>query len=384
MISRSPFFSYYYYCCFICLSLALVVHLITTDALVLPPALVHTAVGAIAGSTGAIAAYPIDFVKSQLQTEEGRHKYKGGFDAAVDIVRTSPNGPFALYKGLWINVIGIAPEKTIKLSANSMMRGIVMSHFGYMPIAGEMAAGGFAGMMKVLVTNPLEVVKLKLQTSQMSVKDVFAQIQGVPDLYQGVGACIARDVIFSAILFPLYAHLKVALLAAAMTVMVVPGESAVFWANLLAGSFAAGPAALLSTPADVVKTRLQQAQNCVVQVETYPDSAIEQTFLASIQADNNEKTIQQQQQQQQQQQPVNVQVVSPSGQLAVQACISLSDVSFLGVLDDLVQTEGPAVLFSGWLERVVRSVPQFGVTLAMFDLLNTYAIEQGWLLEVAN
>jgi len=33
---------------------------------------------------------------------------------------------------------------------------------------------------------------------------------------------------------------------------------------------------------------------------------------------------------------------------------------------------------------VVRSVPQFGVTLAMFDLLNTYAIEQGWLLEVAN
>ena len=224
--------------------------------LVPPPSLIHTAVGAIAGSTGAIAVYPIDFVKSQLQTEEGRRKYKGGFDAAKDIIQTSPHGPFALYKGLMVNVIGIAPEKTIKLSTNSIIRGALMGHFGYLPLAGEVAAGGFAGFTQVVVTNPLEVIKIKLQTSQMSFKDVMSQLQGVSDLYQGAGACIARDVMFSAVLFPLYAHLKVSLVAVLMGV--APGESATFWANFLAGSFAAAPAALISTPADVVKTRLRK------------------------------------------------------------------------------------------------------------------------------
>lgn len=224
--------------------------------LVPPPAVVHTAVGAIAGSAGAIAAYPIDFVKSQLQTEEGRRKYKGGFDAAKDIIKTSPHGPFALYKGLMVNVVGIAPEKTIKLSTNSIIRGALMGHLGYLPLVGEVAAGGFAGFTQVVVTNPLEVIKLKLQTSQMSLTDVISQLQGVADLYQGAGACIARDVMFSAVLFPLYAHLKVSLVTALMGV--APGESATFWANMLAGSFAAAPAAFISTPADVVKTRLRK------------------------------------------------------------------------------------------------------------------------------
>ena len=208
--------------------------------LVPPPALVHTAVGAIAGSTGAVAAYPIDFVKSQLQTEEGRRKYKGGFDAARDIVATS--GPLALYRGLMVNVVGIAPEKTIKLSANSIVRGAILGHFGYLSIAGEVVAGGCAGLSQVLVTNPLEVVKLKLQTSQMSVKDVLSQLQSITDLYQGAGACIARDVVFSAVLFPMYAHVKVALAAGLLGVGMESG-TVDFLANLLAGSFAAAPAA---------------------------------------------------------------------------------------------------------------------------------------------
>ena len=30
--------------------------------------------------------------------------------------------------------------------------------------------------------------------------------------------------------------------------------------------------------------------------------------------------------------------------------------------------EGPGVLFSGGFERVLRSAPQFGVTLALYDV----------------
>lgn len=329
-------------------------------ALVPPPALVHTAVGAIAGSTGAIAAYPIDFVKSQLQTDYGREKYKGGWDAAKDIIATS--GPLALYKGLMVNVVGIAPEKTIKLGANSLMRGIVMGHFGYLPLAGEVFAGGFAGCTQVLVTNPLEVVKLKLQTSQMTIKDVMSQLQGLADLYQGAEACVARDAVFSAVLFPTYAHLKVALAASLVGGMGVSAESASFWANLFAGSFAAAPAALISTPADVVKTRLQQARTV--------DEESEEAILLGASLDDNYHRGNTQ-----------VQLVSPDQLSLVPE--EKQGTSFFSVMSTIAEEEGPEVLFSGWFERVVRSAPQFGVTLAMFDLLSTYAVNHGWLLEQA-
>ena len=75
---------------------------ILADALMLPPAVVHTACGFVAGSAGAIAAYPIDFVKSQLQTEAGRAKYSGGLEAALDIVKE--DGPLALYRGVPVQV----------------------------------------------------------------------------------------------------------------------------------------------------------------------------------------------------------------------------------------------------------------------------------------
>ena len=51
--------------------------------------------------------------------------------------------------------MGVAPEKTIKLSVNEAARNAITAHLGYLPIAGEAVAGGFAGMMQVTVTNPV-------------------------------------------------------------------------------------------------------------------------------------------------------------------------------------------------------------------------------------
>jgi len=287
----------------------------TSSAMLLPTALVHTFIGAIAGSAGAFAVYPIDYVKSQLQTEAGRAKWKsGGIEAALDICKTT--GPMSLYRGVLVNLVGVSLEKTIKLSANNMFRVAIRNQFGSLPLAGEVLAGGLAGMTQVIVTNPLEVVKVKMQTSDKSLTEVMDQMKGLGDLYQGAGACVARDSIFSAVLFPVYAHAKVAVTLALV------GQPA-FLADVIAGSLAAAPAAILATPADVIKTRIQAQSNRLSAVE-------------------------------------------PG--------------SFLEVASKVITEEGPAVLFSGGLERVVRSAPQFGVTLSLFDVLNTVAIDHGWLL----
>ena len=67
--------------------------------------------------------------------------------------------------------------------------------------------------------------------------------------FQGARACLLRDIPFSAIYFPVYAHVKPRL--ADDTGYNSP------LSLLLAGAIAGMPAASLVTPADVIKTRLQ-------------------------------------------------------------------------------------------------------------------------------
>lgn len=74
---------------------------------------------------------------------------------------------------------------------------------------------------------------------------------GLVGLYKGASACLLRDVPFSAIYFPTYSHLKKDFF----------GESSTKKLGVLqlltAGAIAGMPAAYLTTPCDVIKTRLQ-------------------------------------------------------------------------------------------------------------------------------
>ena len=294
----------------------------SSDAFAVPSAVVHTAIGAFSGALGALSAYPFDMVKSQLQTDYGRAKYgTSGIAAATDIFQTS--GPVGFYRGSLVNVVGIIPEKSIKLGMNDFFRMCFIDQSGCLPLAGEVLAGGLSGLCQVVATNPLEVVKVRIQTSDRSTKpsiiDVLRNVGGVTGLYKGAGACAARDVLFSALLFPTFAHAKVAvpIFLASMFGGVAPSQ---FWCGLLAGSLAAAPAAFLATPADTVKTRQQQARDPASEVQ---------------------------------------------------------DMNALEMARHIIETEGAEVLFSGSFERVVRSIPQFGVTLSFFDVLSTKAIEMG-------
>ena len=299
----------------------------SASGVVLPPVAVNTAIGGIAGGLGALAVYPLDFIKTQLQSNEGAAQYEDGPDAFVSILRR--DGPLALYKGVGTQIAGVAPEKTIKLLVNDAVRGAIRGSLGFIPLAGEVAAGFAAGTCQVLVTNPLEVVKVRLQTSGDDLPTVLAEV-GAAGLFIGAGACVARDATFSAILFPAYAHLK-PLVADGLGVVGAPGLA-------LAGLLAAAPAAAFTTPADVVKT-IQQASR-------------EQAAGGG----GGRRAIT---------------MASPPAAAA--------DASAREVVAELVQAEGLGGLYRGALERVLRSAPQFAITLSAFDMLRQAAVDQGLL-----
>nr|XP_056713284.1 electrogenic aspartate/glutamate antiporter SLC25A13, mitochondrial [Euleptes europaea] len=274
------------------------------------------ALGSIAGAVGATAVYPIDLVKTRMQNQRstgsfvGELMYKNSFDCAKKVLRYE--GFFGLYRGLLPQLLGVAPEKAIKLTVNDFVRDKFMNKDASVPFSAEILAGACAGASQVIFTNPLEIVKIRLQVAgeittgpRVSALTVLRDL-GFFGLYKGAKACFLRDIPFSAIYFPCYAHMKSAF--ASEDGRVSPGYL------LLAGAIAGMPAASLVTPADVIKTRLQ--------------------------------------------------VAARAGQT-----------TYNGVIDcfgKILQEEGPRAFWKGAGARVFRSSPQFGVTLVTYELLQRW------------
>ncbi|KAI9726574.1 MAG: mitochondrial aspartate-glutamate transporter agc1 [Chrysothrix sp. TS-e1954] len=243
----------------------------------------HFALGSIAGAFGAFMVYPIDLVKTRMQNQRsqrvGERLYANSIDCARKVIKNE--GPRGLYSGVLPQLVGVAPEKAIKLT---------------------------------IFTNPLEIVKIRLQVQGEVAKSSGAPRRsamwivrnlGLMGLYKGASACLLRDMPFSAIYFPSYNHLKRDFFGES------PQKKLGIVQLLTAGAIAGMPAAYLTTPCDVIKTRLQ--------VETRKGEQAYTTLRHCA------KTIYQQ--------------------------------------------EGIRAFFKGGPARVLRSSPQFGFTLAGYEVL---------------
>ncbi|XP_061934517.1 calcium-binding mitochondrial carrier protein Aralar1 isoform X4 [Apis cerana] len=214
--------------------------------------------GSIGGAVGATAVYPIDLVKTRMQNQRtgslvGELMYRNSFDCFQKVIRHE--GFFGLYRGLLPQLMGVAPEKAIKLTVNDFVRDKFMDKKGNLPLYGEIISGACAGGSQVIFTNPLEIVKIRLQVageiaggSKVRAWTVVKDL-GLFGLYKGARACFLRDIPFSAIYFPVYAHTKARLAD--------EGGYNNPLSLLVSGAIAGIPAAALVTPADVIKTRLQ-------------------------------------------------------------------------------------------------------------------------------
>jgi len=173
-----------------------------------------------------------------------------------------------MYRGSAVNIVLITPEKAIKLAANDFFRHHLRTPGGGLPLGREMAAGGLAGLCQIIITTPMELLKIQLQDAgrvvskqggtavprqtALGITVELLRTKGILGLYKGVGATAFRDVSFSIVYFPLFAHLN----ALGPRKKDGSGE-AVFWCSFLAGIGAGATSAFAVNPFDVVKTRLQ-------------------------------------------------------------------------------------------------------------------------------
>ncbi|KAG7268111.1 hypothetical protein CRUP_005470 [Coryphaenoides rupestris] len=227
--------------------------------------------GGIAGLIGVTCVFPIDLAKTRLQNQQnGSRLYTSMSDCLIKTIRSE--GYFGMYRAHTSDACG--PTRVLSNSGRGsfICRAAVRTK---LTLLKEMLAGCGAGTCQVVITTPMEMLKIQLQdagriaaqrklmpelvapgsvepkssTAMQLTRELFRE-KGIAGLYKGLGATLLRDVPFSVIYFPLFANLN------QLGKRGVDGP-APFYVSFVSGCVAGSTAAVAVNPVDVIKTRLQ-------------------------------------------------------------------------------------------------------------------------------
>jgi solute carrier family 25 aspartate/glutamate transporter 12/13 len=113
----------------------------------------HFLLGSLAGAFGAFMVYPIDLVKTRMQNQRGANPGQRLYNNSIDCFRKviANEGFKGLYSGVLPQLVGVAPEKAIKLTVNDLVRNTFMDKkTGKIWVGHEILAGGSAGACQVV------------------------------------------------------------------------------------------------------------------------------------------------------------------------------------------------------------------------------------------
>ena len=192
--------------------------------------------GGCAGLAVDVALFPLDTVKTRLQSPMGFWK-AGGFRG--------------IYRGLLSAAVGSAPGASLFFSTYQKTKEILLVKGAKESSGHHMLAASMGEIMACLVRVPTENVKQKLQaglfdTTGTAIRNMMKKPSS---FYAGYATTIFREIPFSLIQFPLWEWLKSCWISHDDAPLSAIKSS-------LAGSLSGGIAAATTTPLDVVKTRI--------------------------------------------------------------------------------------------------------------------------------
>ncbi|KAL0574110.1 S-adenosylmethionine transporter [Marasmius crinis-equi] len=208
--------------------------------------------GGAAGTAVDLLFFPIDTIKTRLQSSQGFVR-AGGFKG--------------IYKGVGSVVVGSAPGAAVFFTTydtlkHSLPSTLLSTNPNVAAPLTHMIAASVGEVAACLVRVPTEVIKTRAQTgrfgtnhqSSLSAFRLTVAHEGLSGLYRGFGITVMREIPFTSLQFPLYEFLKVRL----GDYLNRPIDQPRLYAHeaAICGSIAGGFAAALTTPLDVLKTRV--------------------------------------------------------------------------------------------------------------------------------
>ncbi|KDN38388.1 mitochondrial carrier [Tilletiaria anomala UBC 951] len=232
----------------------------------------HLIAGGIAGFAEACTCHPLDTIKVRMQlsrrTRASGQIPRGFFATGASIVKRET--PLGLYKGLGAVITGIVPKMACRFLSFEQYKGFLADkNTGITSPQNIFLAGLGAGATEaVVVVNPMEVVKIRLQAQYHSLADpleipryrnaahalyTIVKEEGVSTLYRGVALTAARQATNQAANFTAYQQLK-AWAQKNQGITELPN-----WQTMMIGLISGALGPFTNAPIDTIKTRIQKA-----------------------------------------------------------------------------------------------------------------------------
>ncbi|XP_019322471.2 mitoferrin-1 isoform X1 [Panthera pardus] len=220
----------------------------------------HMTAGAMAGILEHSVMYPVDSVKTRMQSlnPDPKAQYTSVYGALKKIIRTE--GFWRPLRGLNVMVMGAGPAHAMYFACYENMKRTLNAAFHHQ--GNSHLANGIAGSMATLlhdaVMNPAEVVKQRMQMynsphrSALSCVWTVWRTEGVGAFYRSYTTQLTMNIPFQSIHFITYEFLQE---------QVNPHRGYNPQSHIISGGLAGALAAAATTPLDVCKTLLNTQEN---------------------------------------------------------------------------------------------------------------------------
>uniref|UniRef100_A0A3Q1FHN6 Mitochondrial S-adenosylmethionine carrier protein n=1 Tax=Acanthochromis polyacanthus TaxID=80966 RepID=A0A3Q1FHN6_9TELE len=186
--------------------------------------------GGCAGMCVDLTLFPLDTIKTRLQSQQGFYK-AGGFRGIYAGVPSAAVGSFPNAAAFFV---------TYDCTKSLLSAGGVLAAPHVAPVT-HMLAASLGEIVACLIRVPTEVVKQRTQASPSSTT------------YNMLLATLREEIPFSLVQFPLWEYLK-------SLWSWRQGHTLYSWQAAVCGAFAGAVAAFVTTPLDVAKTRIMLAK----------------------------------------------------------------------------------------------------------------------------
>ncbi|XP_030632874.1 mitochondrial S-adenosylmethionine carrier protein [Chanos chanos] len=199
--------------------------------------------GGCAGMCVDLTLFPLDTIKTRLQSQQGFYK-AGGFRGIYAGVPSAAIGSFPNAAAFFVTYD----------TTKTLLRDYASTRMA--PVT-HMLAASLGEIGACLIRVPTEVVKQRTQASPSltTYQVLLATLreEGLRGLYRGYSSTVLREIPFSLVQFPLWEYLK-------SLWSWKQGHTLYSWQAAVCGAFAGGVAAFITTPLDVAKTRIMLAK----------------------------------------------------------------------------------------------------------------------------
>ncbi|KAH9786155.1 mitochondrial substrate carrier family protein [Citrus sinensis] len=216
----------------------------------------HFGTSGLAVAVATAVTHPLDVLKVRLQMQFVGQKGPLNGMGRLFLQILKKEGPKSLY-------LGLTPALTRSILYGGLRLGLYEPSkyacdwaFGSTNILVKIASGAFAGATATALTNPTEVLKVRLQmNSSMKQSGSIAEMrrliseEGIRALWKGVGPAMARAAALTASQLATYDESK------RILIRWTPLEEG-FHLHLISSAVAGTMSTLITAPVDMVKTRL--------------------------------------------------------------------------------------------------------------------------------